>query len=102
MNTYTLIISIAIITYVLRVGCWLGNVRGAGWLERYLRAVPLTILAALIFPAVLVRDGGLRIDLGNVYLLAGLLTAFVAWRSRNAILTITVGMVGIILLKLTI
>jgi len=63
------------------------------WLRRALRFVPASVLAALVFPALTYPDGGLDLSLGNVRLLAGIGGALVAWRTKNVLWTIVVGMV---------
>ena len=59
--------------------------------QRALRLVPPAVLAALITPA-LFRFGG-DWDLWNARLAAGALAAVVAWRTKNVIATLVVGMV---------
>lgn len=68
--------------------------------ERALRFVPSSVLAALVFPALLVKDADIYLGLGNHALLAGLLAALVAWRSHNVLYTIMVGMTALWLLQL--
>lgn len=68
-------------------------------LRRALRFVPVTVLVALIVPDVLVREGALYVSLENARLLAGLLAAVVAWRTRNVLATIAVGMAALIMLQ---
>ena len=63
------------------------------WLSRALRFVPAAALAALVFPALTHPAGQLDITLNNFRLLAGLGGAIVAWRTKNVLLTILVGMV---------
>jgi branched-subunit amino acid transport protein len=63
------------------------------WLRRALRFVPAAALAALVFPALTHPAGHLDFSLNNFRLLAGLGGAIVAWRTRNVLLTIVVGMV---------
>ena len=60
-------------------------------LARVLRQIPPAALAAIILPA-LVRPEG-ELDLFQPRLLAGLVAAFVAWRTRNVGVTLVVGMV---------
>lgn len=68
-------------------------------LRRGLRFVPPAVLSAIIAPDVLLRDGQLDVSLGNVRLLAGVLAALVAWRTKNVLLTIAVGMAALWLLQ---
>jgi branched-subunit amino acid transport protein len=69
-----------------------GKIEMPYWLPRALRFVPAAALAALVFPALTHPAGHLDISLGNFRLLAGLGGALVAWRTRNVLLTILVGM----------
>jgi branched-subunit amino acid transport protein len=64
-------------------------------LRRGLRFVPPAVLSAIIAPDVLLREGQLDVSLGNVRLLAGVLAALVAWRTKNVLLTIAVGMAAL-------
>jgi branched-subunit amino acid transport protein len=57
-----------------------------------LRFVPPAVLSAIILPDLLRPDGVWALSFGNVRLLAGILAALVAWRTKNALLTIGVGM----------
>jgi branched-subunit amino acid transport protein len=67
---------------------------------RALRYVPAAVLAAIIAPAIILDTRGqLAINLGNEYLIAGIVTFFVAWRAKNMLLTIVIGMVTLIALK---
>ena len=63
------------------------------WLERSLRFVPPAVLSAIIFPELLIQNGNLDASLGNARLIAGLAAILVAWRTKNALMTIVVGMV---------
>ena len=62
------------------------------WLARSLRFVPPAVLTAIIIPELLVHDGGLDFSFGNFRLLAGTIAALVAWRTKNVMLTVLVGM----------
>ncbi|HHX77087.1 MAG TPA: AzlD domain-containing protein [Firmicutes bacterium] len=65
----------------------------------WLSYVPAAVLAALLFPGLLLREGRIDISLNNHYLLAALPTFAVALRTRNMIFTIITGMVSILLLN---
>lgn len=62
-----------------------------------LRQIPPAALAAMIAPALL-RPGG-QLGLVQPRLLAGLLAALVAWRTRNVGLTLVVGMAALVALE---
>lgn len=65
--------------------------------QRLLRQIPPAVLASLVVPS-LVRPGG-ELDLWQPRLLAGVAAGLVAWRSRNAGLTLLVGMGVLVLVE---
>ena len=73
----------------------IGKVGMPEWLRRALRFVPASVLAALVFPALTHPTGVLDLSLGNFRLLAGLVGALVAWRTRNVLLTLAAGMLAL-------
>jgi len=62
---------------------------------RALRYVPPSVLTAIIIPEVLLPDGELKLQFSNAPLAAGLIAALVAWRTKNLLLTILVGMAAL-------
>jgi branched-subunit amino acid transport protein len=69
------------------------------WVERGLRFVPVAALTAILVPEVLKPEGNLYLSLGNARLLAGVLAVLVAWRTKNVLLTIGVGMAALLILQ---
>jgi len=67
--------------------------------RRGLRLVPPAVMSAIIAPDLLLPDGVLNLSATNLRLLAGLLATLVAWRTKNVVLTILVGMVALLLLQ---
>lgn len=65
--------------------------------QRVLRQIPPAVLAALVVPA-LVRPTG-ELDLWQPRLLAGVVAGLIAWRSRNAGITLVVGMGVLVLVE---
>jgi branched-subunit amino acid transport protein len=65
-------------------------------LQRALGFVPAAVLSALIVPELVLRGGMLDIAPTNPRLVAGLVAALVAWRTRNVLLTLMVGMVVVL------
>ena len=94
-STWLLFIAIGLGTFLLRfLFIYLfGKTEMPDWLRRALRFVPAAALAALVFPALTHPAGHLDLSLHNFRLLAGLGGAIVAWKTRNVLLTILVGMV---------
>ncbi len=65
--------------------------------RRALRFVPVAVLTAIFVPELLMPLGEIDISLSNARLFAGLIAMFVAWKTKNIVLTIIAGM-GILLL----
>jgi branched-subunit amino acid transport protein len=89
-----IILGMAAVTFFTRFGTFaLFRQTGIpGWLERWLKHIPTAILTALIMPALLLPAGHLDISLRNHYLLAGVVAALVAYKSRNIVATLGLGM----------
>lgn len=68
-------------------------------LMRALNYVPAAVLAALVIPALLRSGGAIDVTPDNLRLYAGLVAAFVAWYSRNMLLTLGTGMIALWLLQ---
>lgn len=69
------------------------------WARDWLSLVPGAVLAASLAQTLLFRQGALALDWRNVHLLAALPTALAAWRTRNMIATMVVGMLTFALLE---
>jgi branched-subunit amino acid transport protein len=74
-------------------------------LVRWLGYVPVAVLAAMLFPALLVPEGqagGRQIDLGldNLFLWAAVPTLLVAWKRRSFFGAVIVGMVVVAVARL--
>ena len=94
-SIWLLFIAIGLGTFLLRfLFIYLfGKIEMPDWLRRALRFVPAAALAALVFPALTHPTGHLDISLQNFRLLAGLGGAVVAWKTRNVLLTLIIGMI---------
>ena len=68
-------------------------------MRRALHYVPPAVLSAIVLPELFMRDGVFNLSLDNHRMLAGLLAIFVAWLSRNILITILAGMVALFLLQ---
>ena len=68
-------------------------------IEQALRFVPLTVLAAIIAPALFLPRGTLDLSLSNTRLIAGIIAILIAWRTKNVFLTIIIGMACLLLLQ---
>ena len=100
-SIWLLIVTIGLGTFLLRFSFiyLFGKIEMPRWLQRSLRFVPAAALAALVFPALTYQAGHLDLSVHNLRLLAGLGGAVVAWKTRNVLFTILVGMVLLWALK---
>jgi branched-subunit amino acid transport protein len=57
--------------------------------------VPPAVLTAIVVPELLYRNDQIDVSLTNARLLAGLIAIVVAWRTKNALITIGVGMIAL-------
>lgn len=101
MTLWLTIIIIGLFTYAIRLSfiVLFGQMKVPAGVHQALRFVPPAVLSAIIFPELLLRDGALALSLGNPRLIAGILAVVVAWRTKNAFLTIGLGMVTLWLLQ---
>lgn len=99
---FFIIAGMALVTFATRFAAvaLLGQKKMPAGLERWLRHIPTGILTALIAPALLLPKGYVDFSLQNHYLLAGLVAAAAAWKSRNIIATLLLGMGTMFLLRL--
>lgn len=98
MNEALLIAGMALVTFAIRypVLALLGKIPLPEPIFRALKYVPAAVLTAIIIPAVVIgQDSRLDLRLTNAYLIAGLVAALVAWRTRNLLLTIILGMLSL-------
>ena len=101
MTLWWIILGMGLVTFAVRLSFIIlcGRVSMPPLLQRALRFVPPAVLSALIFPELLRPGGTLDISPGNARLIAGVLAALVAWRTRNVMLTIAVGMAALWILQ---
>jgi branched-subunit amino acid transport protein len=101
MMFWLVILLAGLITFGIRLSfiAVLGNMRVPEAVRRGLRLVPAAVLSAIILPEMLRPGGVLDLSPTNARLWAGLLAALVAWRTRNVLLTIVVGMAALWVLQ---
>jgi branched-subunit amino acid transport protein len=82
------------VTFALRLSfiALLGRKRIPPTLGRALRFVPAAVLTAVVVPLLFYENGALDVSLGNERLLAGLVAALIAWRTRSVLFTLGGGM----------
>lgn len=95
MTIWLIMIGLAVGTFLIRVSfiLVLGKRQVPPLLSRSLRFIPASILSALVVPQILTRNNVLQISLTNPQLIAGIVAAVVAWRTKNVLFTILSGMI---------
>jgi branched-subunit amino acid transport protein len=97
MDLWLVIIGMGIVTFGIRLVpiVLLGRIEIPLIAQRALRFVPPAVLTAIIVPELLYRDNQIDVSLTNLRLLAGLIAIVVAWRTKNALMTIGAGMIAL-------
>lgn len=97
MNVWLAMLGMGAVTFALRASLLVLPERIAlpALVRRALRFVPAAVLTAIWAPELLLRSGSLYLAPGNERLLAGTLAIAVAWRFRNAFVTIAAGMIAL-------
>jgi branched-subunit amino acid transport protein len=100
MGLVLAVLCVGVATYTLRLSLigLAGRVNLPARVERGLRFVPVAALTALVTPDLLGGASGTALLTHNPRLWAGLVAIIVAWRTRNVLLTVAVGMTALWLL----
>jgi branched-subunit amino acid transport protein len=91
---WAMILGAATITFLLRFS-FLGTLEPGAIPPRVrelLRFVPPAVFAAIVVPALAIRDGSIELALSNPRPIAAAVALAVAWLTRSVIGTIAVGM----------
>lgn len=98
---WLVIVLVGIGTFLLRFSGIqvFGERRMPPWLSRALRYVPAAVVAAIVVPAMVHGGPDPGFTLENNRLLAGMVAAVVAWRTRGILTTLAAGMVSLWLLE---
>ena len=94
MGTWLIIIAMGLVTYAIRLSL-IGVIKQLTLpplVMRGLRFVPPAVLSAIILPEVLQPAGHIDVSLANPRLLAGIIAALVAWRTKNIVATVLAGL----------
>lgn len=65
----------------------------------WLRLVPMAVLAALVAPSLMIRDGRIALQGDNLFLWASLPTLLIAWRTKNLFISVVLGMLIVALAR---
>jgi branched-subunit amino acid transport protein len=67
------------------------KVRISQWWEHYLTFIPFSVLTALVTPYLLLPEPVGKLSLVNPYILAGVATFIVSYRTKNLIISVAIG-----------
>ncbi|MDR3575493.1 MAG: AzlD domain-containing protein [Anaerolineaceae bacterium] len=101
MNIWLIIILGGLLTFSIRLSFvyLLQHVEVPLWFKNSLRFVPPAVLSAIILPEISAPNGPIDISWRNPQLLAGIVAVLVAWRTKNVLLTIAVGIVALLIFQ---
>jgi branched-subunit amino acid transport protein len=97
-NEIALVAGMALVTFTVRypVLALVSKLTLPATLMRALKFIPPAVLTAIIVPAILApTEQGIDFSLTNDYLIAGIVTVLIAWRTKNLLLTLAIGMAAL-------
>jgi branched-subunit amino acid transport protein len=99
VNEILLIAGMAAVTMATRIPLLmlLSRRKLPAGIESALKYVPPAVLSAIILPIVFMPGGELDLSPGNASLVASVVAVLVAWRTRNLLLTIILGMAALLI-----
>jgi branched-subunit amino acid transport protein len=68
-------------------------------LASWLRYIPVSVLAAMVMPTLILQDHRIVLDLGNIFLWSAIPTLLVAWKTRSLFGAVIVGMAVVALAR---
>lgn len=95
MQEVLLIVGMFAVTFSVRYVpiVLVGRIQLSDRVQRALNYVPVAVLTAICAPAIFMPEGTLALSLENAALVGGAASVLIAWRTRNLLLTIVLGMV---------
>lgn len=101
MKVWLAILGVALVTFLLRASfiVFADPHRFPQGFRQALKYVPPAVLAGLVVPGLLLREGVLDVTLDNPRWIAGLVAIAAAWRTRNTFAAIASGMGALWLLQ---
>lgn len=102
MEIFLIILFMGLVTYLPRIIplIVLSRLNLPTLLLEWLSFLPVAILGALLLPLLIMPEGELFISLQNPFLLASVPTFLVAFKTKNLLLTVLLGMIFVVLLTL--
>lgn len=103
VRIWVIILIGGILTYLIRLSFILviNRLKLPEWFTHALRYVPAAVLTAITVPELAQWNGqAVNIRWNNPQILAGVVAVWVAWRTRNVLLTLVIGLGFFLLLRL--
>jgi branched-subunit amino acid transport protein len=102
MSLWLVVLTGGLLTFAMRFSFiyLLGRLELSEKLSRALRFVPPAVLSAIILPELIMPSGALDLTLRNYRLIAGCLAVIIAWRTKNTLVTLFVGMTALLILQI--
>lgn len=99
LEEWLLILGMMLVTMAARIPLLVivGRIQLPKRAFRALRYVPVAVLTAICVPIMLMPNDQLDLSFSNAHLLAGVLAILIAWRTKNLLLTIMLGMAAFLL-----
>lgn len=96
-NEIVMILGMAVVTFGVRypVLALVSRIQLPEEMLRALKFVPPAVLSAIILPEMFMPDGSIQMRFDNPELIAGLFAMLIAWRTKNLLLTIMLGMLSL-------
>lgn len=93
-KVFLIIVGMAVVTYLPRfLPAWFLSSRPLAPLaEAWLKYVPVSVLAAMLVPSLVIQDGNLDLGLDNIFLIAAIPTLIVAWKTKSLLGSVVAGM----------
>jgi len=96
INVVSIVVGMAAVTYIPRLVPMLKPIESEKWLK-YLKFVPVSLFSALIFPELFLNQNNQLTT--DAELIAGFTTMLIAWKSRNILVTMFVGVFTLYLIR---
>jgi branched-subunit amino acid transport protein len=102
MTVWLIMLALALGTFLIRISFIIlfSKREVHPMIVRALRFVPASVLTALVIPQILTRNNSIHISFANPQLIAGIVAALIAWRTKNVLLTILSGMIVLWVLQI--
>lgn len=88
------LVGMAVVTYLPRlIPAWvLRDKQLPAFFIAWLRFVPVSVLAALLLPSLLIQGDSINFSVSNLYLWAAIPAGLVAWKKKSLFGTVVIGM----------